>query len=110
MEPGVPDEEITIDGDTDRFDFKGGGSGAWGGVKELCRKHGSREQGVSKPGRKMGRSKSSVQRNHVGTWGTCDVVGPLLHHRAPTLEQIGALIGPLNAFDHVGETGFGNFS
>ena len=30
MESGVPDEKITLDGDTDRLDFKGGGCGAWG--------------------------------------------------------------------------------
>ena len=30
MQAGVPDEKVTIDGDTDRLDFKGGGCGAWG--------------------------------------------------------------------------------
>ena len=30
MESGVPDEKVTIYGDTDRLDFKGGGCGAWG--------------------------------------------------------------------------------
>ena len=58
----------------------------------------------------MGRSESSVQRNNIGTWGPGDVVGPLLHHRPPTLEQIGALIGSLNSFDDTSETGFGHFS
>ena len=60
--------------------------------------------------RGAGPCQSSMQRDHVGTWGTCDVVGPLLHHRLPTLEQIGALIGPFNSFDYMGETGFSHFS
>ena len=30
MQAGVPDEKVTIYGDTDRLDFKGGGCGAWG--------------------------------------------------------------------------------
>ena len=29
MEPGVPDEKITIDGDADRFDSKGDRYGMW---------------------------------------------------------------------------------
>ena len=61
-------------------------------------------------GRGAGLCQSSVQWDHVGTWGICDVVGPLLHHRSPPLEQIGALIGSLNSFDDMGETGFGHFS
>lgn len=72
----------------------------------------AREQGAKRVqiGEEDGRSKSSVQRNHVGTGSPGDVVGPLLHHRSPTLEQIGALIGRLNSFDDMGETGFGHFS
>ena len=58
----------------------------------------------------MGRSQSSVHLDHVGIWGTGDVVGPFLHHRSPPLEEIGALIGRLNSFDYMGETGFGHFS
>ena len=30
MQAGVPDEKVTIYGDTDRLDFKGGGCGGWG--------------------------------------------------------------------------------
>ena len=51
-----------------------------------------------------------MQRDQFGTWGTCDVVGPPLHHRSPSLEQIGALIGSLNVLDDMGKTGFGHFS
>lgn len=68
------------------------------------------KQEVSKPGSKVGRSESSVQRDHIGTWGPGEVVGPLLHHCSPPLEQIRALIGRLHAFDDMGETGFGHFS
>ena len=68
MQAEVPDEKVTLYGDTDRLAFKGGG--AWGGVKELCRKHGSREQGVSKLGRKRCRFVSLIRargsRRHLG--------------------------------------------
>ena len=57
-----------------------------------------------------GREWSGVELHHVSLTLAGDVVGPLLHHRPPTLEQIGALIGPLHAFDDMGQTGFGHFS
>ena len=72
-----------------------------GGVKQAC---------LNWEGRGAGPCPSPVQRDHVGTWVIRDVVGPLLHHRPPALEQIGALIGRLYALDDMGETGFGHFS
>ena len=75
----------------------------------LCPRAGSKGY-LYREGSGAGPCPSSVQRDHIGTWRTGDIVGPLLHHRPPPLEQIGALIGPLNAFDNMGETGFSHFA
>ena len=61
MESGISDEEITIDGDTDRFDCKEGGCGAWG-EGALPHKRGQRGHILQLEGEVWGLSASELHR------------------------------------------------